>query len=91
MHSFASVFPVNIFQCVAHTEMGLFGVGKRVPEWPRATRGALEKDETETKRVDWDRIEARPSAFRRYGIDKRRGQVWGGGVPGKPLLLEGEE
>lgn len=68
--------------------MGLFGVGKRVPEWPRATRGALEKDETETKRVDWDRIEDRP---RDMVLIRGGGRVGGGGVPGKPLLLEGEE
>lgn len=71
--------------------MGLFGVGKSVPEWPQATRGVLEKDETETKWVDWDRIDNRLSAFRRYGIDKRREKGWGGGGLGKPQLLEGEQ
>lgn len=44
-----------------------------------ASRGVLEKDGTETTWVDWDRIDNGPGAFRRYGIDKRRGKGWDGG------------
>lgn len=55
--------------------MGLFGVFQS-----GETRGVLEKDETETKWVDWDRTDNGPSGFRRYGFDQRRGKGWGRGA-----------
>lgn len=51
LHSFAFMFPVNIFHYILQTETWLLRCMKYALEWPRAKRRVLERDETQTKRL----------------------------------------
>lgn len=76
LHSFAFIFPVNIFQCVPQTEMWLLRLMECVPEWPQAKRTEQKKNDTNNKGTELELATETVNLGDMVLIKERRGG-WG--------------